>query len=125
MRSEQQVVSYSGVVGWVLQQKRNQRGLSQAAVGHHLGVSQPTWAKIEKGIIPIQVIQLAQFAELVEVHLSSIFEDVDRTITSLKRQGTEVIYERSPAPAEAGQGNWVLGAALGALATAALMPRGD
>jgi len=125
MQSEQQVVSYSGVVGWALQQKRNERGLSQAAVGAHLGVSQPTWAKIEKGIIPIQVIQLAQFAELVQTRLSSIFDDVDHTITMLDQQGTVVIYERSPTQAEAGQGNWVLGAALGSLVMAALMHRGD
>ena len=111
--NEQAMVPYTALVGWGLKTSRQRCGLSQAAVASRLGITQSAWAKIEKGVVPINVIQLAQFSDIVGEDVSDIFRGVEHAAAMVQGRGTDVVFERVESRADSG--NLILGAALAGL----------
>lgn len=114
MTTDVPVTSYSAIVGWALREERSRIGLSQSDVAMKLQIGQSAWAKIEKGHVPIHIIQLAKFADLLNLKPHKIIEKADRAAAQWVQNGKELHYERSPAGRlPAGAGQFLLGAALG------------
>ena len=117
-------VPYTGVHGWVLQHHRASAGFSQAGIAREMGMTQSGWAKIEKGLVPINSIQLHLFAQKVGQPTQQIHRDVDHLVARLRSEGREVSLDRPPPKAADSLGKFILGAGLAALLVN-LMLRGD
>ena len=118
-------IPFTALLGWVLQAQRKEAGLSQAAVARHVGIQQSAWAKIEKGVYPINVIQLVHFSELVGVDLSVLFARVERAQERVHSMGNQVFLDRAPSTNRDAAGSLLIGAALGALLSGLLLSGND
>lgn len=116
-------VPYTGVLGHVLQQCRRAAGFSQASMAERVGLTQSTWAKIEKGLVPINAVQLVLFSEATERDCSVLFQQVESAVAAFQDSGHEVVLEKLPAKVSDASSNFILGAALAGLLTTVLLSR--
>lgn len=92
--------SYAGVVGQVLVQARQEMGLGQAELAAAVGVSQPTWSRIERGSQALTIEQLHAAAKKLRVPPSEILTRAERVSEHLRSQGVRVTSHREVDPAE-------------------------
>jgi len=124
--SELPQVPFTAVVGWALHQARIRAGLSQTQVADALGLTtQSAWAKIEKGLVPIHVIQLEQFAILVGQPTSELYRQVETAVRTIQSQGQTVFHGRPPTRVSESTGKFLLGAGVAALLTSLFLNRED
>lgn len=84
--------TYGAIVGSVLVIQRQSLGLDQGDVANQLGVTQATWSRIEGGLTPLTIEQLARAAEIFRLPASEIFRRVEQAISNLRIQGIAVQY---------------------------------
>jgi transcriptional regulator with XRE-family HTH domain len=86
--------TFQGVLGAVIGSLRSAKDITQADVAEEVGINVSTWSRIERGESALTVEQLVLAAIRLEVPLSVLFEDVEKEIADLRRQGVEVAISR-------------------------------
>lgn len=113
-KSLRTVTSYPAIVGQVLCELRKKRGTDQAALAKSVGVTQPTWSRIETGASALTVEQLAVAADKLGVETSEILVMADKSVKKLQSKGVEIENRRVSGGIETGDA--ILGTAtIGAL----------
>lgn len=82
--------TYPAVVGQVLARLRSTAGLEQAELAGHVGVSQSTWSRIERGASAFTIEQLALVAKSLGTEPSIILRQADRAARELAGRGIRV-----------------------------------
>ncbi|WP_038246508.1 helix-turn-helix domain-containing protein [Ghiorsea bivora] len=113
-------VTFRAMLGNCLKNIRQLKHIEQAYIASHVGISQSTWSKIERGESSISVSQLVQAARLFNIQPSDILLNVETLIRELESQGVHIEYEKV-VNSNSTATSFVGGAALGALITAVLM----
>lgn len=91
------VVTYSTIVGQVLAKERKRRGLTQADVAEHVGLSQSSWCNIERGARPLTVDRLYRVCNTFGLKVSAgIIEVADRVSFLMGDDGFDVVHEVPP-----------------------------
>lgn len=93
------VIPYTALVGQVLLQHRNRRGLHQNDLAEALGVSQSAYSRIEQGDTTISISQLRAIARKLGVDASVFLNEADVLAKRLRAQGVEVSDEKGVHPA--------------------------
>jgi len=62
-----QLVTYNGIVGYVLEEQRKELGYDQAHVAKAAGISQPVLSRLEKGKAAITIDQLFLLSNVLEI----------------------------------------------------------
>lgn len=62
-----QLVTYNGIVGYVLEEQRKNLGYDQAHVAKAAGISQPVLSRLEKGKAAITIDQLFLLSNVLEL----------------------------------------------------------
>jgi transcriptional regulator with XRE-family HTH domain len=115
------VTSYSVVVGNVLAQLREKRGLNQGQVAQRVGVAQATWSRIESGSSAFTIEQLAEFAQALGVKPYEVLHLADDAADALEARKIHVEPKRRDWGLDSG---WVLvGVAVVALVIAAVLSK--
>jgi len=113
-KSLRTVTSYPAIVGQVLCELRKKRGIDQAALAKLVGVTQPTWSRIETGASALTIEQLAVAADKLGVTPSEILVMADKSVKQLQSKGVEIENRRVSGGIETG--DVILGtASIGAL----------
>lgn len=111
--------TYPAILGAILGQLRTRSGLSQQELAGRIGVSQPTWSRIEKGAISPTIEQLALAGAELGLPPGDILREADRAVKEITRQGIHVETARATKPLSNGQ-VLIAAAALGLLVAALL-----
>ena len=104
-----QWTTYTAILGSVLARHRTERGIGQVELVQRLPISHATWSRIERGIAPITVEQLQEFADLIEIPSDQLLREANRIRWQLQEQGVVVLNTRPAEPAS--KGLMLLGAA--------------
>ncbi len=115
-----QTTTYSAVLGAVLASHRQIKGLEQGEMAERMGLSQPSYSRLETGASTFSVDQMYQAARALGVSGEEISSTLNNYIANLRANGTDVVPMPRGHKAKAGQdgvdvGAMVFGAALGAL----------
>lgn len=89
-------IPYAAVVGRVVQQHRELRGMKQADLAGILGITQSAYSRIEKGQTPMTITQLGQVASHLGLAPGDILRRVDQLTVQLRAQGVEVTNQKEP-----------------------------
>jgi transcriptional regulator with XRE-family HTH domain len=92
--------TYRAVLGSLLASLREERRLTQDAVAKMVGVSAPTWSRIEKGDNPLTTEQLRRAAIGMEMTASAILALEEATVAELAGRGIDVREDLSRDEAE-------------------------
>jgi transcriptional regulator with XRE-family HTH domain len=92
-------IPYTALVGQVILQHRNRRGLHQNELAGALGITQSAYSRIEKGDTTISIPQLRVMARRLGVDASVLLEEADALAKRLRAQGVEVSDEKGVHPA--------------------------
>jgi transcriptional regulator with XRE-family HTH domain len=116
----QTVTNYPTIVGKIIAQIRDQRGLRQEDLAQAMGVTQTTLSRIETGQSSISVEHLRLASHHLGVRPNQILADADNNETILQSRGMTIMFGRDnqdlpPAAIFLG------GAALAALLTLAVV----
>ena len=112
--------TYPALVGRVLKELRERHGFDQAALAAAAGVTQPTWSRVERGDIPINIEQLALASHALEVTPGYVLKLADRSAENAREQGIEVRLTRT---ATGNDGLVLVGAAAVALLVLAALSK--
>ena len=85
---------YPSIVGAVLAQLREQRGMQQLELAGKLGLSPSTWSRIERGALALTLEQLAAAADALKTSPGEILTRADKAATRIRQQGVTVRRER-------------------------------
>jgi len=111
--------SFSALVGWAIANKRAEFGYEQKHVADLLGVSPPTYSRLESGASSVTVDQLYRVARIFDTSASHFLEDAERYAQILEESGkVDLVSKREQASdgqGASGAGKLLVGAALGAL----------
>ncbi len=88
------VVPYTSIVGKLLQQQREARGILQTTVAEAVGLSQSAYSRLEKGESAMSITQLRQISQVIGAQPNSILAEAEKHATALKRRGVEVTEEK-------------------------------
>ena len=116
----QTVTNYPSIVGSVLAQFRNQRGLRQGDLAQAMGVTQTTLSRIENGQSSISVEQLRVAAHHLGIAPHQILHYADHNETLLQAQGMAITLTRDT-PDLPPAAIFLAGAALATLLTFAVV----
>ena len=90
-------VSYTSILGFVLKTARQNAQVTPEEINQKTGIQASGWAKVEKGLVAINAIQIRGFADLVGVSVSEIFAQADQLAVDCESSGkTVVMDERVP-----------------------------
>ena len=105
-------LTYTALLGQILQYHRQRVGLSQAGVAAALGILQPAYSRIEKGDTSITVAQLRIVARTVGMNAAQLVQEAEIWAENLRRQGVPVTDEKEVPKAALVVGLAILAAAL-------------
>jgi transcriptional regulator with XRE-family HTH domain len=88
------VVPYASIVGKLLQQQREARGILQTSVAEDVGLSQSAYSRLEKGESAMSITQLRQISQVIGAQPDLILAEAEKHATALKRRGVEVTEEK-------------------------------
>lgn len=89
-------ITYPGLVGQILADRRKAIGLNQAALGAAVGLHQSAWSKVERGHASLSLEQLTLAARALGARPSDILGDADRAVDFAQAQGVRVEWTRPP-----------------------------
>lgn len=75
-----QLVTYNGVVGYVLEERRLALGKDQAALSKITGISQPVLSRLEKGKASITIDQLFVLCQALEIKPSELIIEAEEKV---------------------------------------------
>lgn len=105
-------LTYTALLGQILQHHRQRLGLQQSDVAAALGILQPAYSRIEKGDTSITVAQLRIVARRLGMKPGQIIFDAEQWAQNLQRQGVTVTDEKEVPQAALLIGLGILAAAL-------------
>ncbi|MBI5498479.1 MAG: helix-turn-helix transcriptional regulator [Deltaproteobacteria bacterium] len=94
-RAVRPATTYPALVGRVLKELRERHGLDQTHLAAAVGVTQPTWSRIERGDIPVGVEQLALAGHALGVSPGQLLSLADVAANNARAQGIEVRLNRT------------------------------
>lgn len=116
-----QLVTYNGIVGYVLEQRRQDLGYDQGHVAKDAGISQPVLSRLEKGKAAITIDQLFALSKALEIDPAIVIGKAQTHVATFERDnGVKVTTSKQSDSVEKSgvQGSSVLaGAAIGAVLT--------
>lgn len=86
--------TYPAVVGQILAKRREVVGLEQTAMAARMGLSQPTWSRIEHGQSALSIEKLAKTAAILETTPGRILQEADEAAEGLRKMNVVVDTER-------------------------------
>jgi transcriptional regulator with XRE-family HTH domain len=105
-------LTYTALLGQILQHHRQRLGLQQSDVAAALGILQPAYSRIEKGDTSITVAQLRIVAGRMGMAPAQILHDTEQWVQRLRVQGVTVTDDREVPQAALLIGLGILAAAL-------------
>ncbi len=93
------VVSYPTLVGRLLAQKRDERGMKQSDMAHALGMSQSAYSRLESGSSVLNVAQLKSICNQLNLRPSDVLRWVDDYAEELNLQHVAVVADKPNDPA--------------------------
>jgi len=102
--SATQKTTYSAVLGQVIEDKRKKINLSQGDLAKALGISQPSWSRIEKGQAVMNAEQLNVVADALGEETHTLMAEVDKRIKLLKSGGVEIVTSKQLKQSQDGPG---------------------
>lgn len=84
-------VAYVSLVGVVIAEEREIRGISQIAAANVSGLNQSTWARIESGKA-ITIENILKVSKVLNFEPWQLFKVVDDRVKALVNQGVEVVF---------------------------------
>lgn len=93
------VVTYPALVGKLLAQRREQIGLKQGETAVALGMSQSAYSRLESGESVLNLSQLRSICAELGTSPAQVLHDAEQYESLLRRQGVDVIAEKSVNPA--------------------------
>jgi transcriptional regulator with XRE-family HTH domain len=115
MHQQPKAVPYTAIMGHVLQGSRKQHNYNQVQIAQIMGIVQSGWAKIEKGIVPINSLQLAKFCNIIGSSPVDIQSRTERLKQDFESRGYEILWQRVPNKTAEAAGKMLIGAALSGL----------
>lgn len=116
-----QLVTYNGIVGFVLEKRRQALGYDQGQVAKTAGISQPVLSRLEKGKAAITIDQLFALSKALNIDPTTVIEKAQEHVETFERDnGIHVTTSKQSDATEkrGSQGSSVLaGAAIGAVLT--------
>ena len=112
------VTTYQAIIGSVLINMRHRLQVEQVNIAKSVGVGQSTWSRIERGESTLSVTQLVKAAKELRVNPSIILSESEKVKRELEADGVQVLNDKID---KGNTASMVVGAALGALVTAAFM----
>lgn len=88
------VVVYPTLVGKVIAELRESKGLKQSDIASALQISQPSYSRLEAGGSVLNMSQLRVIANAVGTDPSSIIGQADHLAARLSASGVEVVSEK-------------------------------
>ena len=105
-------VAYSSLVGKILAQQREAKGLKQGDLAGVLGLSQSAYSRLESGDSVLNVSQLRNACGHLKIRPSLVLGLADEYESELRRQGVKIILEKPTDPAAIAIGLGLLAALL-------------
>ena len=109
-------IPLSCVIGIVFNGIRKEKGLNQAQLAKIISTSQPSYAKMEKGIVIMSVVQLYAFADKLGVEFGEICKQTERIVKYCEEFGITVEKKRICTERKR-RGEYLLGTDLSAFLT--------
>jgi len=88
------VTCYTTVLGLVLREQREKKGLSQQHMADAIGMTSVGWGKLEKGVSALTVENLARAASTLDIKTSTLMKLVEDLIAELQQHGWTVEEKR-------------------------------
>ncbi|MBT5435190.1 MAG: helix-turn-helix transcriptional regulator [Rhodospirillaceae bacterium] len=118
----EQHTTYAAVVGHTLRDFREKGGFDQHAMAKKLGITQPSWSRIERGDVAISIEQLSKIADALSLQPNAIIKKADDSASALRGLNVQVDDDRTKT-AKGSDGKLLVAAALGAIIAYALSSR--
>lgn len=83
--------TFPAIIGRLLAVQRDRLNLDQATVAAAVGVTQPTWSRIERGESAISVDQLRRACNRLGLVPGQLLNQADSAKAQLERQGISVV----------------------------------
>ncbi len=107
-----QLVTYNSLAGYELERIRLSKGIDQADLAAHCGMSQPVLSRLERGKAAISIDQLFVLCQALDVLPSAVIEAASQSVEVINQENTVEVKTTK----EAGAGAALLtGAAIGAV----------
>ena len=106
------LVTYPALVGKILAQQREVRGVKQGDLAVALGLSQSAYSRLESGESILNLAQVRNAAMQLGLKPSQVIQWADSYETQLRQQGVEVLSEKPDNPAAIASGLGLLAALL-------------
>lgn len=100
--------TYPVIIGNVIKQLRDQKGISQGEMAQVMGVSQAAWSKLENGKATLSTSQVARAADHLGTSANVVMQYADMAVDNFKSEGMAVTYDNKDAE---NSGLMLLGAA--------------
>ncbi|WP_291084526.1 helix-turn-helix transcriptional regulator [Hydrogenophaga sp.] len=106
------LVTYPALVGKILAQQREARGIKQGDLAATLGLSQSAYSRLESGDSVLNLSQLRNAATQLGLQPGQVLQWADQYEARLRQQGVDVISEKPDNPAAIAIGLGLLAALL-------------
>lgn len=106
------LVTYPALVGKILAQQREARGVKQGDLAAAIGLSQSAYSRLESGESILNLAQLRNAAMQLGLNPSQVIHWADTYEAQLRQQGVEVLSEKPDNPAAIAIGLGLLAALL-------------
>jgi len=90
------LTTYPALVGAVMRHLREQKGISQLATANYLGVTQPSYSRLESGRAVLSVAQLSRVCGFLGLSPSEFLQKVDFAKATMKKMGVRVEHDQAP-----------------------------
>lgn len=88
------IVTYPALVGKILAQQREARGIKQGDLATALGLSQSAYSRLESGDSVLNLSQLRNVAARLGLQPTLILKWADQYEAQLRQQGVEIVSEK-------------------------------
>lgn len=89
------LTTYPALVGAMMRHIREQKGFSQVDAANHLGVTQPSYSRLESGRAVLSVAQLSRVCGFLGLSPSEFLQKVDYAKLSMKEMGVRVEHDQA------------------------------
>lgn len=89
------LTTYPALVGAMMRHMREQKGISQVDAANYLGVTQPSYSRLETGKAVLSVAQLSRVCGFLGLSPSEFLQKVDYAKLSMKKMGVRVEHDQA------------------------------